>query len=95
MTKLAEHGRVEEKDGEVRILFKPEISFNSIKNLVNECSSGGCSCGCDVVLSAVDEIVTEDGADGAIVHLRGGQVKAQEVQKLFNECDHEIPIDNE
>ncbi|HEY3367326.1 MAG TPA: hypothetical protein VGK74_19895 [Symbiobacteriaceae bacterium] len=92
MAKMSEHGRVEQRGKEITILFKPEVPFLAVQDLVNSCAGGGCSCGCDQVLVDVDEIVTEDGPEGATVHLKGGKVKVQEVEQLFAQCDQPISL---
>lgn len=92
MAKLSDYGRIEKKTGEINIVFEPQIPFPIIKNLVNECATGNCSCGCDPqMLATVDEFVVEDGPDGPIVRLKGEQVKVQEVEKNFAHCDVKLP----
>jgi hypothetical protein len=93
MAKLSDHGRVEQKTGEVAIIFEPKVPFTMIKDLVNECASGTCSCGCDPQKMGVEEFVAENGPEGAVIHLKGEQVGAQEVEEHFNQCDVSIPTD--
>lgn len=94
MTKLSDHGAVEQKAGEITIVFKPQVPFPLIRDLVNECITGTCSCGCDEMLVKIDKIIAEDGPDGATIHLKGGDVKAQDVEKYFFKCDQKIPVND-
>lgn len=95
MTKLSNHGNVQQKTGEVQIVFEPLIPFDSIQGMLSECATGKCSCGCDPqMLAKVDEFVAEKGQNGTIVHLKGKKVKAQEVENNFNHCNVNIPLDD-
>lgn len=95
MKKLSDHGHVEQKAGEVQIVFEPQIPHSSIQDMINECATGKCSCGCDPqMLSKVDEFIAEKGQDGTIVHLKGEQVSAQEVEKNFTHCNVNIFLDD-
>ncbi len=95
MTKLSNHGRVEQKAGEVQIVFEPLIPFSSIQDMLNECATGKCSCGCDPqMLAKVDKFIAEKGQNGTIVHLKGEQVRAQDVEKNFAHCNVDIPLDD-
>lgn len=93
MTKLSDHGWVEQKAGEVNIVFDSKVPYPAIKNLVNECSQGKCSCNCGPLLAKVEGISAEEGPKGAVIHLKGERVGAQEVEEHFKQCNVSVPTD--
>jgi len=79
---------VNKTDNGVDIEFTGEVNKTDVQNMVNDCSSGQCSCNCDPSLLNKIKEMSVNGIDGKVtISLKGQEIELSEVQNAVNSCN--------
>ena len=78
---------VEKVNDGVSVNFVGDIQKSQIDGMVEECSSGNCSCSCDTDMLSKVEGMSVSGSNGNVtINLKGKYLEKSEIEKSVNSC---------
>lgn len=78
---------VEKVNDGISIRFVGDIQKSKIDSMVEECSSGNCSCNCDTDMLSKVEGMSVGGSNGNVtINLKGKSLEKSEIEKSLYNC---------
>ncbi len=95
VARMSAFGKPEQDPTGVRIQLSPEVFFEPLRMMVENCAAGGCGCAVDI-----EAITVEETARGPQIHVQGDHLSLASIADAMQRCEvpgagaaHSVPSD--